>query len=166
MAERWRSKQYDGGSGGSRPSVAQLMQNFGRPAEHGYGTGTPPTSKSHTTSMGSSWKSTTTTSGHVINVTSRQSQPSSRSSTGPIKVPHNTRQPLSQQSMSTDSDDGSTTLSFEDGGKARMHVIGDQVFISMPSTEVHIYTHVHLYMWHMYMYIAIVVGGSPTRVLL
>ena len=163
MAERFRSKQYEGGSGGSR--VAQLSQNFGGPVEHGYGTRTKTTSKPNTTSMGSSWQSATTTTSGRITVTSRQSQPSSRPSTGPIKVPH-PRQPLSQQSMSTDSDDGTTTLNFEGGGKARMHDVDDHVLISMPDTEVHVYmcihVHVHVFEW----YIAIVVGGSPARVLL
>lgn len=145
MAEWSRSKQFEGGS---RSSVAQLRQNFGSCTEHGYGKGTPTTSKSHTTSMGSSWKSTTTTSGRVINVSSlRQSQPSSRPSTGPIKVPH-TRRPLSEQSMSTDSDDGTTVLSFEGGGKARMHDVEDHVLISIPGSEVHvcicIHVHVHV----------------------
>lgn len=133
MAEWSRSKQFEGGS---RPSVAQLSQNFGGRVEHGYATGTKTTSKPHTSSMGSSWKSSTTSTCGRITVTSRQS---SRPSTGPVKVPH-TRRPLSEQSMSTDSDDGTTVLNFEGGGRARMHDVEDHVLISMPSSEVHEYT--------------------------
>lgn len=68
---------------------------------------------------------------------SSSSQQSSRSSTGPVKVPPS-KHTLRERSMSADSDSGATSLHFEGGAKGRMHdVEDDQVLISISNGKVY-----------------------------